>query len=119
MGTSGRQEIISKQAKEMPGPGNYEAKHSNNVPSFTFHPRPEPVQRDFSPGPGAYDSDSSIVRDQARGFKMNSSKRGDIVRKEARDMPGPGGYDNLSRTIQNNDARKVTIGERTKEVQHN
>jgi hypothetical protein len=60
IGSSRRQEIITKSSIEMPGPGNYD--HGNTLgkgPKFTFSNKPMRKDMTISPGPGAYEGDHS------------------------------------------------------------
>lgn len=41
------------------------------------------------PGPGQYSSDMKAIKDSAPGYKLGTSKRGDVKGSEA---PGPGQY---------------------------
>jgi hypothetical protein len=76
----------------------------NNSPAFTFHPRRQEKVETRSPGPGAYDSEASVIKDRVVSYKMGQSKRSDVVSSERRDQPGPGQYDHAHKTIKENDS---------------
>ena len=46
------------------------------------------------PGPGAYNENVGPTKDRSIAYKMgNGAQRADYVSKDARDLPGPGGYE--------------------------
>lgn len=51
------------------------------------------IERNLSPGPGAYDVDHNAVKEKVKHFNMSTSKRPDVAPKTSRDMPGPGMYE--------------------------
>jgi len=54
MGSTSRQDIVSKDQKEKPGPGNYSSPEKIGGPSFTIGGKGEYKNRNDSPGPGSY-----------------------------------------------------------------
>lgn len=51
------------------------------------------LEREKSPGPGAYDVNHSVIKEKCRNVGIGMSKRPDIAPKTARETPGPGVYD--------------------------
>jgi len=45
------------------------------------------------PGPGSYDPAEFLTRDKSPNVKFGLTSRGDIVRKEDKQKPGPGMYE--------------------------
>ncbi|CDW79521.1 UNKNOWN [Stylonychia lemnae] len=112
IGTSKRHDIVDKNANLNPGPGNYDA-HSTigaNGPKFTFQPKNEQLIKDQSPGPVAYEPNVNYIKDNLRGFQIGKSQRQDIVSKEVKELPGPGGYDTPMKTV----GPQYTMGGRSK-----
>ena len=94
-GRSTRTDLVSKQAREAPGPGNYE-KHDEfgkNAKSYTMRGKPQDLNRNDSPGPGHYSPSHDVIKDKVVSYNMSSkSHRAELVSKTAREMPGPGNY---------------------------
>lgn len=61
-----------------------------DLPSFTMGKKHNYSISINNPGPGMYDPNASVVKDNVRNFKMSTSKRPDIAPKTAREAPGPG-----------------------------
>ena len=72
-----RQDIVNKEKKQTPGPGNYatDTKFGDSARKATIKGRPKDVKKDKVPGPGNYNPDTNIVKDTTRTFKMSNSKR--------------------------------------------
>ena len=67
MGNTRRQEVVSKEAREFPGPGNY-ANHDQigkGSRSFVFAGKPKDMQDNRVPGPGTYEPINHLTKDQA------------------------------------------------------
>jgi hypothetical protein len=83
-GNSKRTHIVSKEAGDMPGPGNY-TDESNTFgkdgKKFTFSGK-RGEKYSETPGPGTYDGDHAAVKDRDASVRIGSSKRGDIVSRE-------------------------------------
>lgn len=52
-------------------------------PSYTFKTKKQLNLTNDNPGPGNYEPSTNYTKDKVASFKMGSSKRGDIVSKEA------------------------------------
>ena len=91
-------DIVTKEMLYQPGPGEYDSpkRFGDNAQSVSIRGRPRDPSRNDSPGPGNYETDISMVKDRTLAYKMSSSKRADVVSKEARNLPGPGIYDQHS-----------------------
>ena len=96
MTKSERVDIVSREFASKPGPGTYESPHKTmGKGSFAalITGRPQDLQKNEIPGPGNYEADSSIIKDRVKTYKMEGgSSRGDIVSREAKNLPGPGAY---------------------------
>lgn len=70
MSASKRGDLVSKTARELPGPGNYEPAPSKSV-AFTMGGKPRDTQDSSKPGPGHYDPKLFLTKDQSgQAFRM-------------------------------------------------
>lgn len=65
-----------------PGPGVYDVNDRHKSPSFTFHPIREEKVEIRSPGPGTYDSESSIIKDRVISHRIAQGRRSEAVSNE-------------------------------------
>jgi Sperm-tail PG-rich repeat len=92
-GSEKRPNHLVSKFNEAPGPGNYNQGSSiKGDKGFSLGAK-QPHKYNENPGPGAYDSrDVATKPTSAQSIRFNNSKRGDIVRKEDLEKPGPGNY---------------------------
>lgn len=86
--------LVSKH-NEAPGPGNYNngGDFGKGVPTAKIGIRYDGPKRLDVPGPGAYDSKEAVIKPaSSQSVRFNNSKRGDIVKREDLEKPGPGNY---------------------------
>lgn len=79
IGNGQRGDIIAKDAKDMPGPGNYAGQHENtfgkNSQSYSFKQKFNDKVTDL-PGPGQYETKQyDILRAKSSSMKFSSSLR--------------------------------------------
>ena len=100
MGQSSRKSefLTNKSMNELPGPGNYNNSNykefGKGVPSVKIGVRTKDLSKLDVPGPGSYDfKDNNLTKPaSSQSVRFNTTKRGDIVKKEDVDKPGPGNY---------------------------
>ena len=94
MNTSKRPDIAPKTARNMPGPGSYASptKIGKDTPSHSIRSGRKDLNKDFVPGPGAYNDTDTLLRDKSPSFRLGSGKRSEIVSKESATSPAPGHY---------------------------
>lgn len=65
MGNTNRADVVSKEARELPGPGNYANQDliGKDSRSFVIAGKPKDMQDNRVPGPGAYDPTIHLVKD--------------------------------------------------------
>ena len=86
MGSTSRKDLVSREAKETPGPGNYHTpdQFGKDATSFTIRDRREERMDQTSPGPGNYNPDHGQVKDNVVSHKMSKSMRQEFVSKDAK-----------------------------------
>ena len=71
--------------------------------SFVIRGRPKDERRDFSPGPGHYDSSNHLTKDRSVAHKMGGGERETSPLKKSQQnlqsLIGPGSYDYNQKTI--------------------
>lgn len=79
----------------VPGPGSYQVPvRSVEGPQYSIASKPQPTDRNFSPGPGAYDHDGfDNVLQRAPQSRIGSAKRDDLHTQSMKELPGPGQYE--------------------------
>jgi hypothetical protein len=75
MGSSKRQELVSKEVTSLPGPGVYDSpsKFGKEGVKFTFQGKKEHSYGTLSPGPGAYDAKDTLVKDSISQVAISST----------------------------------------------
>ena len=83
---------------QLPGPGIYESptRFGKDGAQYTIGGKKEHSYATLSPGPGAYDAKDVLVKDSISQIAISTTHRGDIVSKSAKELPGPGIYDQKS-----------------------
>lgn len=87
-----------KGAGDRPGPGDYDSptRFGKDGTKYTMGSKRQERQDLMSPGPGSYDAKDALVKESISQIVISKSSRGDIISKNAKDMPGPGIYDQKS-----------------------
>ncbi len=83
MGSSKRKDLVSKEAKELPGPGGYDTITKETGPKYTMGTKREVNVRTESPGPGGYEVSHSPSKDRVISYKMGTSNRAEMIQKNA------------------------------------
>lgn len=88
-----------KQAKQLPGPGQYES-HTKNMkaaPSYGMgseqRTQPGVNLKNATPDPGAYNPSHEFSKSKAPGYKIGTENRDAFDTKKHANMPGPGNYE--------------------------
>ena len=91
MGSSKRENFLSKTQASNPGPGSY----TNNIKAFgtdtqkvSMRGKPKDHVRDVSPAPGHYDANFSAVKDKQISHIIGKDKR--LKYFNDSEKPGPG-----------------------------
>lgn len=64
----------------------------SNAPAYTMPGRKQNKGNDFIPGPGAYNPDVRMSKENISGIKIGSEKRDQKRMLGSNDNPGPGNY---------------------------
>ena len=115
-----RADYVGKDARDMPGPGHFESndQFGKNGIKYSMYGKPADAKDNGNPGPGNYEQDVGPTKDRSISYKMgNGAQRADYVGKDARDLPGPGGYDSPERF--GKDGLKYSIRGKSPEMRDN
>lgn len=104
------EDLEFKKRNFSPGPGNYEPKVRNSIPSMKFgsgmraslEGGKESLQK---PGPGAYTGEYTRVKNQSPQYRFGSSTREGF---KTLNVPGPGNY--AAKTFTGADLPKYSMG---------
>ena len=82
MGNTSRTEVVSKEHKTLPGPGNYDQESGiGKGPKYTMGKKSPERNDSYSPGPGSYDAQDTVLRAKSPSYAMSKTNRTDIVSK--------------------------------------
>ena len=84
---------ISKQQKDMPGPGNYDVRGGPAGPIYSIGTSQRPgFKGSDTPGPADYKTDNlNLIRNKNPEWKIGTGNRGDLADGD-KDVPGVGTY---------------------------
>jgi hypothetical protein len=98
---SKRADIVGRDAKELPGPGNYSdgKEFGKDAIAFKMGGKAKETNRNDSPGPGNYDPNDNLVRYASPQHGISKTSRSDLVSADKKSLPGPGVYDQSAMNI--------------------
>jgi hypothetical protein len=102
-GKTERTQIVAKEEKNKPGPGNYDMKNQNSSKSFKIGQKLQNAIKSQVPGPGNYDPNPNVVKDSVRTAKINKNMNKSVMaHSQSTNLIGPGAYykDEFGKNVQ-------------------
>lgn len=100
---------------DVPGPGAYSLKPSQDNIAFSLGVRRSERKRSLSPGPGQYSYSIDPILEKTPHYRMGTSKRSNLARVSV--TPGPGTYSRIKK-LSEGPKWGLGVGERTNLVKN-